>query len=251
MVKPTIRSLIRTAYEWLVTFIGALTFIFICLLTTLLWLFPGLLLNTSQNRWLGRRAIHYVTRFFFTVLELSGLVQTDFKDLDRLYHQRGIILTANHPCLMDALFVMSRLPNVVCVMKASVVDNPLLVGAASMAGFIRSDSPKQFIRQCQKSLDQGAQLLLFPEGTRTIQEPINPFQSGFSLIAKKSRTPVQTIFIQANTGFLGKHWPALKKPEFPLKYRATLGQCFQFDQDVRHKVLTAKLESYFKKHLKP
>lgn len=239
----------RTAYEWLVAIVGALTFIFICLVTTLLRLFPGIFLNTSQNHWLGRRAIHYVTRFFFAVLESSGLVHTDFKDLDRLYHQRGIIITANHPCLMDALFVMSRLPNVVCVMKASVVDNPFLAGAASMGGFIRSDSPKQFIRQCQQSLDQGAQLLLFPEGTRTVQDPVNPFQSGFSLIAKKSQAPVQTVFIRANTNFLGKHWPVLKKPEFPLKYSATLGECFQFDQNKDHKVFTASLESYFQKNL--
>lgn len=249
MPKQALFSVLRNGYEWLVSLVGTLTFVFICLITTWLRIFPGLFLSPSQNHWLGRRAIHYVTRFFFAVLELSGLVHTDFKDLDRLYHQRGIIITANHPCLMDALFVMSRLPNVVCVMKASVVGNPFFAGAASMAGFIRSDSAKQFIRQCQQSLDQGAQLLLFPEGTRTVQKPINPFQSGFSLIAKKSQAPVQTVFIQANTHFLGKHWPALKKPEFPLKYSATLGECFQFDQNQDHKAFTARLASYFKNNL--
>ena len=177
---------------------------------------------------------------------MTGLLRTDFKELDKIRDERGIIITPNHPCIMDVLFITSRLPNVVCVMKGSVLSNPLFFGIASLGGFIRSDTPTRFIQQCQKSLNDGAQLLLFPEGTRTISDTVNPFKGGFSLIAQKSGAVIQPVFIEANTDFLGKQWPLWKKPSFPLIYRTTLGEKFNVEKKQDHREFTKKLEGYFK-----
>ena len=89
-------------------------------------------------------------------------------------------------------------------------------------------------------------LLLFPEGTRTLSDTVNPFKGGFSLIAQKSGAPIQPVFIEANTNFLGKKWPLWKKPSFPLVYRTTLGERFNVEKKQDHRAFTKELESYFK-----
>jgi 1-acyl-sn-glycerol-3-phosphate acyltransferase len=98
-------------------------------------------------------------------------------------------------------------------------------------------------------LQSGQRLLLFPEGTRTREKPINSFKGGFALIAKKSASPVQTVFIETNSSFLCKGWPILKKPTMPLVYRVRLGKRFQFDGDTRSFI--AELERYYRQALGP
>ena len=249
VVDKLMISTIRVLYEWFVTLCGAVYFLSAGLFLSLLGLCLKPFLNRSQAHSFGRYGMHYVSRSFFAGLSLSGLVQVDFKELDQLRKEQGIIITPNHPCLMDALFISSRLPNVVCVMKASILSNPVFYGCAKLGGFIRGDSPMRFVEQCQETLGDGSQLLLFPEGTRTVKGKLNPFKGGFSLIAQKTGASVQTVFIEANTNFLGKRWPLWKKPEFPLIYRATLGERFLVDKTQDHRAFTTKLENYFKNHL--
>ena len=89
--------------------------------------------------------------------------------------------------------------------------------------------------------------MIFPEGTRTVRKPVNEFKSAFALIARKSGVPVQTVFIEANTPFLGKGWQLSKKPQFPLVYRVKLGKRFEVNDDT--KIFVEDLEKYFKEHL--
>lgn len=236
-------------YEWFVAISGAVYFFCAGLIFSLLGLIVKPFLNKHQAHRAARLSMHYLTRLFFAGLQRSGIVHIDCQELDKLYHEHGIIITPNHSSLMDVLFITSRLPNVVCVMKASVISNPVFFGVASLGGFIRSDSPTHFVQQCHEALDEGAQLLLFPEGTRTVTETVNTFKGGFALIAKITGAPIQTVFIEANTRFLGKHWPVWKKPPFPLIYRILPGERFLVKQDQDHKVFTIKLENYFKRHL--
>lgn len=249
MAKDLANKTITVLYEWVIALAGLIFFLCAGLLITIVGTCLKPFLNRTQAHHFGRKSMHYGAKLFFTGLSASGLVKLDFKELDKLRDERGIIITPNHPCLMDALFITSRLPNVVCVMKGSVLANPLFYGSAALGGFIRSDTPARFIQQCQESLNEGAQLLLFPEGTRTLSETVNPFKGGFSLIAQKSGADIQPVFIEANTNFLGKQWPLWKKPSFPLIYRTTLGKRFNVGKEQNHREFTKTFEHYFKEHL--
>ena len=67
--------------------------------------------------------------------------------------------------------IVSRLPNAVCVMKAELMDNILFGAAARLARYIRNDAPLAMIRDAREELRRGAQLVIFPEGTRTARFP--------------------------------------------------------------------------------
>ena len=197
----------------------------------------------------GRRVLHFLLYLFFAGLKISRLLVVDFSAIDKLRNEPGMIIIANHPCLMDALFFSSRLPDLVSVMKSDVLKNPMFFGGARLSGFIPSDSPRDFIKKCSEILAKNTHLLLFPEGTRTMFRQVNTFKKGFALVAREANVPVQTVFIEANTPFLGKGWPLLSRPDFPLKYRATLGHRFQLPEEENYKLFAVKLEQYFKTHI--
>jgi len=120
-------------------------------------------------------------------------------------------------------------------------------GGSRFAGYIRNDSALDMVRLAAQELREGRPLLVFPEGTRTRQPPINPFKGGFALIAKQARAPIQTVFIETNSPFLSKGWPLLKMPVFPLVYRARLGKRFTVEGDV--KTFVRELENYYRQEL--
>lgn len=171
----------------------------------------------------GQLAIRRVFRWFVDLLHLLGLMRCDLSALDALRDERGLVVAPNHPSLLDILLIASRLPRAVCITKARLWDNPFLGGGARLAGYIRNDAPLPLVRRAAAEVRGGANLLIFPEGTRTVADPVNPFKSGFALIARAAGAPVQAVFIESETPYLRKGWTLLRKPKFPLVYRVRLG----------------------------
>ena len=198
---------------------------------------------------LGQWIMWVLFRFFVGLLRLTGLARCELAALDALRDAPPLVIVPNHPTLLDALMIVSRLPNVACVMKAAVVDNVFLGGGARLAGYIRADSPKEMLRSAAEMLRAGRHVLVFPEGTRTLQPPVNRFTAGFAAIARRAGAPVQTVFIEAASPYSGKGWPLLRRPEFPLGYRVRLGARFGPPDDPH--ALAAEVEAYFRRELAP
>lgn len=240
---------LRRLYEYLVLYGGLALFGLPILIWSLCAAVLYLLLPRKVSAPLGQHAASTLFNLFLVVLKASGLVKLDLGALDALREERSLIIAPNHPSLIDVVLVVSRLPHVVCIMKAEIEDNIIFGGGARLADYIRSNSPFAMIRSAATAVRAGSQLLVFPEGTRTRQGPINSFKGGFALIAKTAGAPVQTVFIESNSPFLGKGWPLLKKPVFPLIYRARLGQRFEVNGDVR--TFVSELECYYRETLAP
>ena len=210
-----------------------------------LMLYP--FLTRAQGVVVGRAAISSVYRGFWTCAQWLGLMHIDYTALDVLDRDAGLIIAANHPSMLDALLVIARVPRGICIMRASLMRNPFLGAGARLARYIRNDPPRGMIRSCIANLKEGGQLVLFPEGTRTIHAPLNPFRPGITLIAQMAQVPIQTVIIEADTPYLGKGWPIWRVPEFPVRIRMRLGQRFTPEAD--HQGLLKRLEAYFAQEL--
>jgi 1-acyl-sn-glycerol-3-phosphate acyltransferase len=208
-------------------------------------LYP-LLPRALGARW-GQAMMYRLFQFYVWITCKMGTLKVDLGALDDLRREKGLIIAANHPGLLDAVLVISRLPRVTCIMKAEIWDNLFLGGGSRLAGYIRNDAPIDMIRIAASRLEHGEHLLVFPEGTRTRKKPINGFKGGFALIAKKSHAPVQTVFIETDNPCLSKGWPLYKKPEMPVTFRVRLGKRFEVTGDV--KTFVAELEDYFRAEL--
>lgn len=215
------------------------------------WSLPAGLLYRLLPRRIGRSLGQFMImagfRHFLGWMWLSGIARLDLTALDTLRGEAGLVIVPNHPSLLDVVLVISRLPRVTCIMKAGLLDNPFLGGGARLARYIRNDTPLPLVRSAAAEIRAGRQLLIFPEGTRTVHRPVNAFKGGFAAIAKAAGAPVQTVFIETNSAFLGKGWKLFRKPEFPLTYRARLGRRFEVDGGAQ--AFTQRLEAYFREEL--
>lgn len=206
------------------------------------------LLSEAEGRRVGRLFVSRLYRACFWWTERLGLLVVDAAALDAIDPDEAMVIAPNHPSVLDALILISRLENLSCIMKASVLDNPFLGAGAKLAGYIRNDGPKRMLRLSADDLRNGGQLIVFPEGTRTMTAPVGPFKSGFAAMARIAGVPVQTVFIETDTPFLSKGWSVLKKPpRLPMHFRARLGQRFEVDRDAH--VFVCDLHRYFSESL--
>ncbi len=206
------------------------------------------LLSPARGRVIGRRFISGLYRDCFRITGALGLLKVDATALDAIDPLEPLIVAPNHPSVLDALLLVSRLDNLCCIMKASVRGNVLLGAASRLAGYIRNDGPRRMLRLSVAELKRGGQLIIFPEATRTIAAPVNDFTSGFAAIARMAKVPVQAVVIEADTPFLAKGWPVLRPPSrFPMTFRVRLGPRFEVGQDVD--AFVVELRAWFVREL--
>lgn len=207
------------------------------------------LLPRERGLAMGRAGISRGYALFWAIANRSGLLKMDASVLDPLRDTPGLIFVANHPSMLDALMLVARLPRSACVMKASLVHNPFLGPGARLARYIGNDSALNMVRMAVADLKAGGQLVLFPEGTRTTRLPINNFRPGFTLIAKLARAPIQTVFIDTDSPYLGKGWPLWRLPPLPVQFTVRLGRRFEPSADAQAQL--GEIEAYFTQHLQP
>lgn len=233
----------RRLYEYIALYAGLM----MLGIGSLLWGATALLLRGLmpgfRGVWLGRRMASLGFRIYLFILHMSGAVRFDLRALDTLRKEGALIIAANHPGLLDAPMVLSRLPNVVCILKASLSDNPLWGATARLAGYISNDWFVGSVNLAVEELQRGCQLLLFPEGTRTETWPLGEFRSGLAFISHRSGVPIQTVIIEQDSEFLGKRHSLLKRPDLPMHFRIRLGQ--RFDPPANPREFTKTLQEYF------
>ena len=205
-----------------------------------LLLYP--LLPRATGLRIGRAMIARGYGWFWFIARCSGMLRLDAQALDALRDERGVVVAANHPSMLDALMLVARLPRSACIMKASLMRNPFLAPGARLARYIRNDSPRGMVRLAVEDLRQGGQLVIFPEGTRTTQPPLNRFGPAFTLIAKRAGVPIQTVFIDTDSPYLGKGWPLWKLPPLPIVFSVRLGRRFEPAED--HLALQGEIQAY-------
>lgn len=165
-------------------------------------------------------AVRTVINRFFSLwnawLGLTGLVRIRWHGFDDLPLRGGAVWVANHPGLLDATFLLSRLPDAICVFKPSLRRNPFLAPVALLADHLACANGTEFIRSAVDRVSAGRTLLIFPEGTRTSAHlALNRCKTGFALIAARAHAPIQIVVIRASRDLLprGRRW--WQVPKFP------------------------------------
>jgi 1-acyl-sn-glycerol-3-phosphate acyltransferase len=240
--------LFKTAYEYFALYTSLTLLGLICLSWSVLALPLYYLLPRDLGTRVGRRGIMQGFRIYAWSLSITHSYRLDLSALDSLRGAPPMILAPNHPSLIDALLILTRHPNVVCVMKAELMRNVFLGAGSRLARYVPNESPRQLVKESVAHLrEPGCLLLLFPEGTRTRELPINPLAASVGLIAKRAGVPVQTLIIETDSPFLSKGWPLFRRPTLPILYRVRLGERFDPPEDVG--AFTEALDRYYRGEL--
>ena len=234
-------------HETLRLYLGYLLLGVICLAISMLAFPMRAVLPRAMSRRLGRKLIAASARAYLRLLTLMGAARFDLAGLDALRDAPPMIIAPNHPCLLDAVMILSALPGATCIMKADIVNSLFFGAAVRVAGYIRNTPLRTMVQSAIEDLRQGSHVLLFPEGTRTTRFPVGSLQGTTGLLAKHAGVPVQTVFIETDSGFLGKGWSLLWTPRMPITYRIRLGK--RFDPPSHTAQFVGELEQYFQLEL--
>lgn len=175
------------------------------LVLTLL-VFPVMLLFIHPAATRKRYAQYLISRSFAVfvgLMRLCGLLTYEVTGRERL-RPSGCVVVANHPSLIDVVFLISLMPQVDCIVKRRIWRNPFMGGPVRAAGYISNAHGPELVEKARHSLSAGNNLLVFPEGTRTRPgEPLK-FQRGAASIAVHARAPVIPVTIRFSEPFLTK-----------------------------------------------
>lgn len=193
----------------------------------------------------GQKLLRCLFRFYTWWMKITGVLRIEISGLEAFREARGTIFVSNHPALLDAFFLMAALPPAACVMRADLLRNPLMCGNALLGGYVTNDSGPAFVRQGIEKLRSGGNLLIFPEGTRTVAPFVNRFKNGFAMVAAHAGAPVQAVVIEYHGSHLTKGVSLFAPASLPLQFRIRAGQSFRAEPGESAAGFSRRIESWF------
>ena len=125
---------------------------------------------TSPDKDATRRRVrlflHQSYRFFIGMARMLGVISYELHGREKLAVP-GQLLVANHPSLIDMLFIGAQIPQLDCIVKDALLRNPFLRAVVRWADYIPNSAPERLIENCAVTLRAGHSLVVFPEGTRS------------------------------------------------------------------------------------
>jgi len=176
------------------------------LLLSLVW-FNLLLVvqrDRARRRRLARRSIAASFRFFLTVARTLGVLDYRIDNLEALRNERGCLVVANHPTLIDYVILASVMPETDCLVKSALLRNPFVSGVIRAADYLVNSEAETLLSASQQRLNQGDTLLIFPEGTRTRFGEAITLQRGAANIAVRCGSDMRVVLIHCSEHLLDK-----------------------------------------------
>jgi 1-acyl-sn-glycerol-3-phosphate acyltransferase len=197
----------------------------------------------------GQRILRGLFRFYVWWMKITGMLRIGVGGFDGIQDLRGTIFVSNHPALLDAVFLLAHLPPSACVMRAGLLRNPILSGSSLAAGYVTNDSGPGFVRQGIQKILAGENLLVFPEGTRTVSPPVNGFKNGFALVAVRTGAPVRALVVDYHGSHLTKGVSLFTPADVPLRFRIRVGSGFEAGPGESAPEFSRRIESWFREEL--
>lgn len=176
-------------------------------------LYNVLVSDREKRAELAQGTVHALWRFYVRVMAFIGVLTFECHGEDILRNERGCLVVANHPSLLDIVFIMSFMQRTQCVVKAGVWRNPFMSGVVTAANYIPNlGDPEKLLDDCAAALRAGNNLVIFPEGSRTPPGQKRKYQRGFAYVALKAQAPVRLVTVTCTPPTLLKGEPWYKIP---------------------------------------
>jgi len=180
----------------------------------------------------GQEVLHRWSRFFFRWVRVLGVGRATWPECPaELVRGEAAVVIANHPSLLDVVFLMGALPRVTYVAKESWVNGPLgsMLRACGHIGVPKGKTPADgaiALRTMMDALAAGRALLVFPEGTRSPMHDLGKFHRGAFEAALRMRVPIVRCLLRVEPSMLRKNQPwydvADRRVEFDMETLPTI-----------------------------
>lgn len=153
---------------------------------------------------------HRVARIWAaSILRASG-IRVKLKGLKNIDSSKSYIYMANHQSNFDIPVLLAHLPvQFRWLAKAELFKIPLFGLAMRRVGYIsidRSDfrSAVKSLKKAAETIRKGTSVVIFPEGTRSLDGKIHDFKKGGFIMAIDSQVPIVPVVIHGTRAIMPK-----------------------------------------------
>jgi 1-acyl-sn-glycerol-3-phosphate acyltransferase len=156
------------------------------------------------SAFVDRRGIfaHHCARVWSWLILATTGVDVDASGLDRLDPRASYLFAVNHQSIYDIPIVFWTLPLQMRILaKASLGRFPFLGWHLARTGHVlvdRHNPGPQIFRRVRALMHAGVSLMVFPEGTRSVDGRIGRFKGGIFLMAIEAGLPVVPVALDGS-----------------------------------------------------
>ena len=194
-------ALIRSLIIWIAG-IGVLVLLFP--VTFIIWL---LVLPFDKNRVI----IHWILVCQGMILaRIFSFRKIDIEGRDKIVKGTTYVIISNHQSILDTLLLYGIRYKFKWVSKIENIKVPILGWYLKMADYIivdrgNEDSKIDMLEKSSRCLKNGISIMIFPEGTRSLNMEIGFFKRGAFQLAIQNEVPLLPVVIDGTGGILPKH----------------------------------------------
>jgi 1-acyl-sn-glycerol-3-phosphate acyltransferase len=242
------RRWLGTALSFLLFGVGGLFQSFV--IHPLIWIFVR---DKSRRRYASRRVVSGSMSLFIWSMKSLGVLDYNISGQENIQAGKPYLIIANHPSLIDVIFLVSLFPDADCIVKDSIARNPLFYGLIRAAGYISNSDSVVMLYECVQRVSEGNSLIIFPEGTRTGRDQQPRFSDGAAAVAIRTGCECLPVFIDCQPTTLTRQDRWYMVPESKVQFSAAIQQPLEVKSLVDDlsrprdatSQLASRLQSYF------
>lgn len=169
---------------------------------------PG---DARKHRLRARQTVSRCFWFFVRFMARTGVLTYDIQGAEKL-GRPGQMIIANHPSLIDVVFLIGLVRHANCVVKQSLWENPFTRDPLRRTEYISNDGSMDMLDAAADALKSGQTLIIFPEGTRTRPGHAPAFHRGAAAIALRGAKILTPVIIKVNPTTLTRPSPGIGSP---------------------------------------
>jgi len=194
-------DLLKSLVVWLT---GVIFIILFFPLTFLVWLIT---LPADRNRIITHRILTWQS---WLLARIVPIWKINIKGRKKALTEGPFVIISNHQSILDILLINSLCLNYKWVSKIENMNVPFMGWYLRMADYLtvdrgNKDSKELMMIKALECLKNGISVMMFPEGTRSVNLEIGFFKRGAFQLALDAGVPILPILLDGSGGVLPKH----------------------------------------------
>lgn len=156
------------------------------------------------------KLLHLFSSFWGSIyIWMNPLWKTTFYGREKINPDRTYVMVCNHQSLLDILVLYQLFSHYKWVAKAELFRIPVLGWNMRINRYIKVNRNSKrshiyMMKQCERTLKNGSSIMIFPEGTRSIDGAIHSFKDGAFKVAKRGKVDILPIILNGTSNSLPK-----------------------------------------------
>jgi 1-acyl-sn-glycerol-3-phosphate acyltransferase len=191
--------ILQNAFDLFITLLLWAYFLFGSVVFFFLFYIPAYLF--SSNRATAFQNLNHIhMKNFFALTRL--LTRTKFDVQKEIRQIHSSVVVCNHLSYLDPILLISLLPRQCTIVKSTFFKVPFFGWLLKTSGYVPSMPSEMLgpamiknLEEIKKHLAAGGNLFVFPEGTRSKDGKLAPFNKGVFGIARYCNAPLKMVYI--------------------------------------------------------